>query len=120
MTEHFEDCVVDESEPFYHTDQLADTEIAIESLALFSEMIQKRGLSAAAIESLSGIDSELYEALPKRGYTQLPSRQGLFETSAQILTRIKDLSKEFFVQLFELIQKVVEYVIDKITWLERE
>jgi len=120
MTDLFEDGVVDDSESLYHTDQLTATDIAIESLILFSNKIQTHGLSVAAIESLSGIDSELYDSLPKKGYTQLPSRQGLIDTSSQILTRLKDLSKEFFVQLFELIRKVVEYVLDKITWLNRE
>lgn len=110
----------DQSEPLYRTDAVERLDVAIESLQVFYSSIQTNGLSQASIESLSLIDDELYDALPKKGYTQGPSRQGLFDTLKEVSSRLAALGKEFFVQLFELIQRICTYILERITHVKRE
>ncbi len=98
-------------------DQLA---AALESLQVFVASIESNGMSKSDYHTLELIDGELFDSLPKVGYTATASKQNLTGTISAIIAKSKQFLKDLFIALMELIAKVVSFISEKINSFKKK
>lgn len=105
---------MDDYDDVHRIEQSDEQVAALEALGVFVASIESNGFSKADHQALQFIDNELYDSLPKVGYTNQPSRQGLVSTISAIAARGKEILKDLFIFLIDLIDKVISFIVEKI------